>query len=107
MRRKIDDFKEHLPLVAALFNPGMRDRHWEIVSEVIGIPFKPDEDTCLSKLIDMNLEAYIPRFEAISEAASKEFSLEKALEKMQSEWEEVISNAHVIHRYDSVVNQSP
>ena len=55
----------------------------------MGYPLKPDDDMTLSKLVDMNLDSYIARFENISEAASKEFSLEKAMEKMKSEWQDV------------------
>lgn len=47
------------------------------------------QDTTLSKMIDMNLEPYIPKFEGVSESASKEYSLEKAMEKMKEEWAEV------------------
>jgi dynein heavy chain len=87
VKAKVEEFQKNMPLVQTLFNPGLRDRHWEKISEIVGFNLKPDDDMCLSKLIDMNLENHIPKFENISEAASKEFSLEKALEKMKSEWE--------------------
>ena len=47
------------------------------------------QETTLSKLIDMNLEPYLEKLEQISEAASKEHSLEKVMDAMLSEWEKV------------------
>ena len=75
-----------MPLIQTLFNPGLRDRHWDSISEIVGYTMKPDDSYCLSRFVDMNLDQYIPKFESISEAASKEYSLEKAMEKMKTEW---------------------
>ncbi|XP_018647924.1 putative dynein heavy chain [Schistosoma mansoni] len=88
VREKVEEFKQHLPLIRTLFNPGLRERHWEQISEIVGFTVNnKEEGMCLAKLIDMNLDTYIPKFELISEAASKENNLEKTLDKMHKEWE--------------------
>ncbi len=89
LRAKVDEFKEYLPLITTLFNPGMRERHWEQISEIINQDFRPTDDTNLQKVIDMHIAEFTPKFESISEAASKEYSLEKALEKMTKEWKDI------------------
>jgi len=86
LRVQVGEFKEKMPLIQTLFNPGLRDRHWEQISAIIGQPFKPDDDTNLNKVIEMDLLQHIPKLEQISEAASKEFSLEKAMDKMKKDW---------------------
>jgi len=99
MKTKVEEFRKHLPLVLTLFNPGMRDRHWLQVSEVVGFNLHPDDNMCLSLLVKMNLEAYVSKFDGISEAASKEYLLEKALAKMKDEWEMVrslLNSSHIV-----------
>lgn len=39
----MDDFKEHLQLIQALFNPGLRERHWDKMSEIAEQDLKPTE----------------------------------------------------------------
>ncbi|XP_052827203.1 dynein axonemal heavy chain 7 [Octopus bimaculoides] len=85
-KSQVEEFKAHLPLIHTLFNPGLRDRHWEQISEIVGFTLKPDDSYCLSKMVDMNLEPFVAKFEGISEAASKEYTLEKALGKMKKDW---------------------
>ena len=51
------------------------------------------QDSNLRKYVEKNLESYLEQFEAISEAAGKEFSLEKAMKKMMEEWEGVSFNS--------------
>ena len=79
-----------------LCNPGLRDRHWDAMSEAVGFPLRPTpgrqeegEEACVARFLPMRLEQHLDRFEGISEAASKEHSLEKAMEKMEGEWGEM------------------
>ncbi|XP_041433138.1 dynein heavy chain 7, axonemal isoform X2 [Xenopus laevis] len=89
IKTKVEEFKEYLPLIQIVCNPGLRDRHWDAMSAVVGYSVKPQEDTNMIKFLDMNLQPFLEKFEGISEAASKEFSLEKAMEKMISEWDKI------------------
>lgn len=86
LKGKIDKFKGDLPLVLALCNQGMRERHWEEVSDLTGYDIKPDEDTTLAQLLSLNLSKHMEKMEAISASASKEYSLEKALIEMKAAW---------------------
>jgi len=48
---KLEKFKDMLPMVHAVCNPGLRTRHWEKMTEIIAIPnfeLKKDEFTSLS-----------------------------------------------------------
>lgn len=86
IKYRIDQFKTHMPIVQTLGNPGMKERHWEQVSEIIGFPIRISAELTLERVIDYGLDDYIQRFETISESATKENNLEKAMIKMVNEW---------------------
>lgn len=88
-KMKLDEFKKHIPLLQTFCNPGIRDRHWEKMGEIVGFELKPAPDTPLSTMLEYGLQKHLERLEEIGAAASKEYSLEKALEKMKVEWGEM------------------
>ncbi|XP_077435277.1 dynein axonemal heavy chain 7 isoform X3 [Vanacampus margaritifer] len=91
MKEKVDVFKTDVPMVQVLCNPGLRPRHWEILSEISGKPLTTtdEESVCMSHFLSLKMEDFLPEFETVSESASKEYSLEKALEKMTTEWADI------------------
>jgi dynein heavy chain len=92
VKNKLEKFKQHIPLITILRNPGLKPRHWEAISELVGQRIYPDETTNLTKLLDMNLGGYVSKFESISDAASKEHSLQNTLNKMKDDWAPLIFN---------------
>ncbi|GAA6232467.1 dynein heavy chain 3, axonemal [Lates japonicus] len=85
-KSKIDQFKQHLPILTTICNPGIKDRHWEKISSIVGFEVKPDVNSSLLNMLDLGLSKYSDKMEEIGASASKEYSLEKSMEKMKSEW---------------------
>ncbi|KAJ3210279.1 Dynein heavy chain 7, axonemal [Dinochytrium kinnereticum] len=96
VKEKIDEFTQNIPMIRVLCNPGMRDRHWTKLSSIAGVDIRPDGASSLRKMLKMNLDQYLPLFQEVSDAASKEYTLEKNLKKMMAEWEplEFVSMAY-------------
>ncbi|KYN44278.1 Dynein heavy chain 7, axonemal [Trachymyrmex septentrionalis] len=90
VRERIDEFKERMPMVMTLGNPGLKARHWDQISAIAGIPIKFDADLTLGKVLLMGLDAFVPQFEGISEAATKEDTLERGMDKMYRDWSDQI-----------------
>ena len=86
IRLEIEKMREHIPIIQSLCNPGMRERHWERISAVVGFTIMPTPETTLFEILELHLGKYVEQFEPIAESASKEFALEKALAKMKLEW---------------------
>uniref|UniRef100_A0A8C3E132 Dynein axonemal heavy chain 12 n=1 Tax=Corvus moneduloides TaxID=1196302 RepID=A0A8C3E132_CORMO len=94
-KKKMLRRKENIPTVAVFCNPGMRERHWQQMSDIVGYDITPDAGTTLRKVLKQNLSSYLEQFTAISVAASKEFSLEKAMHTMMETWDSISFNTNV------------
>ena len=90
VKEKMDEFKPLLPMLIALRNPGMRDRHWEKLSEDIGQRLNPDKHFKLETCVQMDLMSHIKDIEKVGEISGKEYTLETALTGMYSQWEGVL-----------------
>ncbi|QQP52952.1 Uncharacterized protein FKW44_005260, partial [Caligus rogercresseyi] len=84
---KISEFKDKMPIIKTLGNLGFRDRHWEIVSNTVGFPVSGGSN--LFEVLDMGLDEFVHKFGKISDAATKEFNLEKSMKKMVEEWSDM------------------
>ncbi|KAG9476993.1 hypothetical protein GDO78_002401 [Eleutherodactylus coqui] len=89
---KIEKFKVHLPIISVICNRGMKARHWEQICEILGFDITPEPNTSLISMLEYGLSKYIDKLDQIGASASKEYSLEKALEKMKSEWSTMAFN---------------
>lgn len=90
LRKQVEKFKPNVPLVMALRNPGMRDRHWADLAEKIGAPIPEDKsELTLNGLIALGLAQNMQEVDKVAEKASKEFAIETSLEKMERAWDSV------------------
>ena len=75
----------------AIPTPGMRDRHWEELTRLLGkdMTICADDSFTLSKLIALDLDEQIETVQKQSDVAGKEFAIEQAMDKMEGEWKQV------------------
>jgi dynein heavy chain, axonemal len=49
----MEDFQGHIPLILALRNPGLRDRHWTSISNACGMPVRADAGFSVSRALQL------------------------------------------------------
>lgn len=87
---QLNDFSSHAPLVSALRNPGLRERHWATLSAKLDMTMQPDPSLSLRKFLEMDIETHLEALEEVSEFATKEYTLERTLDSMYGEWKPVL-----------------
>jgi Dynein heavy chain, N-terminal region 2 len=72
-----------LPFVNALRNPGLRQRHWQQITALAPEGLPQDTELSLGSALAAGLGNQLAALSLISDAASREYTLERALDKMQ------------------------
>ncbi|KAL8008233.1 putative dynein heavy chain region D6 P-loop domain, dynein heavy chain, domain-2 [Plasmopara halstedii] len=87
VKNRLDDmFENVLPLMMLVCTPGMRERHWNDIERITGIHVNVHSKSNINQMIELGLHRYTSAIEETCVNAFKEYSLEKALDKMASEW---------------------
>ena len=101
-KQEIADFKPYVSLIKALRHPGMKDRHWEMISENIGKKIVVGET--LNTLSDcMELQAYKETLLQCGNIADKQYSIEKALTNLESKWSKLTFSIEPYHQTNSYI----
>lgn len=108
---------DHVPLMHLLCNPGIKNRHWTEIGEITKTTINtssenPESSTMftLAEMIELNLFKHTNNIEETCVAASKEYSLQQALNKMNDEWSTVefctkeyrTSGTHILSSTDEI-----
>ena len=87
---KIEDFRPYIPLIRGLRNPGMRSRHWQMLSERIQMDAKHTANVPFSHSLELGLQDHVADVVHVSEMAWKEYAIEQVSVKHASHSENSI-----------------
>ncbi|EFJ52773.1 dynein heavy chain 3 [Volvox carteri f. nagariensis] len=89
LRSEVNYWRDLVPLVAALRNPHLKERHWVKVNAAVGRYIERNEDLTLQALLDMKLLSVREAISTISTEATQEAALEALLDKIVDKWRHV------------------
>uniref|UniRef100_A0A452QQ37 Uncharacterized protein n=1 Tax=Ursus americanus TaxID=9643 RepID=A0A452QQ37_URSAM len=104
---RIEEFKPYIPLIQGLRNPGLRNRHWEVLSNEININVRPKANLTFTRCLEMNLQDHIESISKVAEVAGKEYAIEQALDKMEKEWSTILFNVLPYKETETYILKSP
>ena len=68
---ELKEFRPRVPLVVALCNPGMRERHWELLSQRTGLQLRLDDPSLtLNILLQTGIGEHVAALEEVGTLAA-------------------------------------
>ena len=89
LKQEMENFRPYMPVVAALRNPGMRDRHWDALSSELKFEIRPDANYTLRHATEtqkLHEPKVLERVQKVCERALKEYAIQKSLDDMFAAW---------------------
>lgn len=77
VRSRIEDFLPCVPVIQGLRNPGMKSRHWEMLSERTQIKVMAKANLTFARCLELGLHNYVDDIATVAEIAGKEFTIEQ------------------------------
>eukprot|EP00741_Cyanophora_paradoxa_P016907 tig00020943_g16328.t1 len=88
-KKVVDEVKVKVPLLVCLRTPGLRDRHWEKISGVIGQRIKADSELTFAKCLALGCLSKLEEIQDVADVAAKEYSLERSMDRIVADWKGV------------------
>jgi len=82
---QIETFKHNVPLVTRLRHPGIKTKHWEMITQVVGFSVVSSMELSLQGFLDLKLDKWNEQIIEIASVAAQEYSLESSLDQMDAE----------------------
>lgn len=92
IKGEVDEFRPFVPLALALRNEGMKERHWQQITDKVQFQVKPYEGFTFQHVLDMNLFKWVDDIVDIGDRAGKEYTIEMNMNKMRTDWESIHFN---------------
>ncbi|XP_052743009.1 dynein axonemal heavy chain 1-like [Bicyclus anynana] len=86
IRDDMDEFRPLIPVIQAVRNPGMKERHWNEFMEKAGITVTMNDKQTFSMCLKQGVDQHAELIAEIGELASKEYVIEQSLDKMLNDW---------------------
>ncbi|XP_063712783.1 dynein axonemal heavy chain 2-like isoform X4 [Symsagittifera roscoffensis] len=88
-KKKVEQFRRTMPLITDLKNDALRPRHWTQIQETVGQTFNHEEEKfTLELIIGFGFDSHAEDINTVSGSASKELSIEKAINAIAELWKE-------------------
>ena len=103
--KKIHMFKRAMPLIANLKEPAIRQRHWNMLMNELGVTFHPYSDSfTLNTIFEMKFQEYSKVVATMAMIAKKEYEVEQGLEEINARW--AWPSKHQLRALEGVGNQN-